>query len=384
MFFQEWTDKMDRSQLISSRFLIFAPPKRELQMSLQKRKEALATLGLFLSQFSRKKILRNDQIPYNDLFFEAFSTQIKRAQEFNGWFTEDNVLFAVESWGQALRIENIDRWTAPYALEQSSPKTIAVIMAGNIPMVGFHDCISVLISGHALLAKLSSNDAHFLPILGTYLGYLLPEFKEKIQFTEEKLEKFDAVIATGSDNTARYFDYYFGKYPHIIRHNRNSVAVLSGAEDTETLEKMGEDVFRYFGLGCRSISKVYLPKDFDLDRLFKAVYKHRNILQYTRYKNNYDYNKAIYIMSQYEVLENGFLMLVKDSRCSSPIATLFYEHYENLESLKSLLAAKKDTIQCISSELDLPGSIPLGGTQTPSLWDYADGKDTLQFLSTLP
>ncbi|MDA9111401.1 acyl-CoA reductase [Flavicella sp.] len=352
-------------------------------MSLQQRKDAFVALGVFLSQFSRKEILRKENIPHNDLFFDAFQMQIDRAQEFNGWFTKDNVLFALESWSQALRPENLNKWTSSYIFKQNTPKTIAVIMAGNIPMVGFHDFLSVLIAGHSLVAKLSSNDKHFLPMLGKYMQYAHPEFNGKITFTEGKLTDFDAVIATGSDNTARYFDYYFGKHPHIIRQNRNTVAILSGDEDLKTLERMSDDIFRYFGLGCRSISKIYLPKGFDLNRIFKAVFKHKDIVNYERYANNYEYNKAVYLMSLFDIRENGFLMLKEDRSFTSPISSLFYEYYEDLDSLLTTLEQERSKIQCITTNIDIPGSIPLGKTQAPSLWDYADGVDTLQFLLTL-
>ncbi len=352
-------------------------------MPLQQRKDAFVALGAFLSQFSRKEIHRKENIPHNDLFFDAFQMQIDRAQEFNGWFTKDNVLFAVESWSQALCPENLDKWTSSYTFEQDIPKTIAVIMAGNIPMVGFHDFLSVLISGHSLLAKLSSNDKNFLPMLGKYLQYVLPEFKGKITFTEGELTDFDAVIATGSDNTARYFDYYFGKHPHIIRQNRNTVAILSGDEDSKTLERMSDDIFRYFGLGCRSISKIYLPKGFDLNRIFKAVFKHKDIVNYERYANNYEYNKAVYLMSLFDIRENGFLMLKEDRSFASPISSLFYEYYEDFNSLLATLEQERTKIQCITTDIDVAGSVPLGKTQAPSLWDYADGVDTLQFLLTL-
>ena len=352
-------------------------------MLLKERKEAFTTLGTFLSQFTTTGIQQKENIPHNDLFFDAFKMQIKRAKEFNGWFTEDNVLFSLESWSKALTQENLDTWTSSYTFDKNTSQTVAIIMAGNIPLVGFHDFLSVLISGHALLAKLSSNDKNFLPLVAKYLEYVQPQFKGRITFTEGKLENFDAVIATGSDNTARYFDYYFGKHPHIIRQNRNTVAILSGEENHDTLEKMSDDIFRYFGLGCRSISKIFLPKNYDLDTLFKAVFKHKDIVNYDRYANNYEYNKAVYLMSLFDIRENGFLMLKEDKSYSSPISSLFYEYYENIDSLKDKLVQDSDKIQCITSELNIPGSISLGKTQEPQLWDYADSVDTIAFLLKL-
>ncbi len=382
-------------------------------MSLDKRKEAFVSLGKFLSQFSNQQIEKQENIPQNDLFFDVFKTQINRAVEYNSWFTKNNVLFAMESWAKALTQENLNTWLDPYGkyfstkLEERStaiddqelrtnnqqptsrlssmtqPKTIAIIMAGNIPLVGFHDFLCAAISGNKVLAKLSSSDKYFIPLAAKYLEHVEPNFKGTFTFTEERLENYDAVIATGSNNTARYFDYYFGKHPNIIRKNRNAVAVLDGNETHEQLEALCDDIFRYFGLGCRSISKIFVPKGYDFDKLFKAVYKHKDIINYQKYANNYDYNKAVYLMSLFDIQENGFLMLKEDTSYSSPIASLFYEYYDSLEVLKSRLREESEQIQCISSELTIENSVKLGATQSPLLWNYADNVDTLEFLLTL-
>ncbi len=350
-------------------------------MSPTKRKEAFIQLGTFLSQFTTTGINKKQDIPHNDLFFEAFEMQIKRAKEYNGWFTQENVLYSLQSWSQCLTEDNIQKWCNSYSFPKKNlEKKVAVIMAGNIPLVGFHDFLCVLLSGNSIIAKLSSNDKYFLPLIGKYLEHIAPAFKGKILFTEEKLEDFDAVIATGSNNTARYFDYYFGKHPHIIRKNRNTVAVLSGEETPQELKAMVDDVFRYFGLGCRSISKIFVPKGYDLNAIFKAAYKHKDIIAYDRYANNYDYNKAVYLMSLFKILENGFLMLKEDESYSSPISSLFYEYYDNIETLKAKLKKDCEQIQCISSNLDIPNAIALGKTQSPQLWDYADGVDSMEFL----
>ena len=255
-------------------------------------------------------------------------------------------------------------------------------MAGNIPLVGFHDFLSVLMSGNHIIAKLSSSDKYFLPLIAKYLEYLDPYFKKAISFSE-RLESFDAVIATGSGNTSRYFDYYFKDKPSVIRKNRNAVAVLSGKETPEQLEAMADDIFKYFGLGCRSISKIFLPKGYDLDLLFKAIYKYNYLLDYDKYRNNYDYNKAVYLMSLFDIRENGFFMLKEDKSYSSPIASLFYEYYDDIEVLEQQLTDDKDKIQCITSEMNIVGAIGLGDTQKPSLSESADGVDTLDFLLSL-
>ena len=350
-------------------------------MLLQNRIDAFVEFGNFLGQFSRKGIQKSDTVLYNDLFFEAFKLQLKRAKEYNGWFTEDNILYAFESWSNLLTKSNLTNWTSNYNLD-CKEKKVAVVMAGNIPLVGFHDFIAVLLSGHQILIRQSSNDKYFLPLVAKYLEQTEPLFNEKITFTEEKLEGFDAAIATGSNNTSRYFEYYFGKYPHIIRKNRNSVAVLTGNESEEELTGLSEDIFRYFGLGCRSVSKLFVPKGYNFDALFNALYAHKEIINYTKYANNYDYNKAVYLMSEFDLLENGFMMLKEDKSYSSPIASLFYEYYDDLSSLEKQLVDEKEQIQCVvSSSLDK--SVNFGATQQPSLTDYADGVDTLEFLSSL-
>lgn len=350
-------------------------------MLLQNRIEAFVKLGDFLSQFSRNNIEQKDGVSHNNLFFDAFKLQIKRAKEFNGWFTEDNILFALESWSKQLTDSNLNDWTSNYNLDTES-KTIAVIMAGNIPLVGFHDFLSVLIAGHAVLVKQSSNDKHFSPLIAKYLEYVESDFKGKISFTEEKLEDFDAVIATGSNNTARYFDYYFGKHPNIIRKNRNSIAILTGNETEDELIALGEDVFRYFGLGCRSVSKLFVPKGYDFNQFFGGMYPYREVINYKKYENNYDYNKAVYLMSEFDLLENGFLMIKEDRSHASPIATIFYEYYDDIASLQEKLYQEAESIQCVVGN-STENSIPFGQTQQPSLTDYADGVDTLKFLSSL-
>lgn len=353
-------------------------------MNLAQRIEAFAKLGTFFKQFSNEKIKKLESSEFNDLFFEAFKMQINRAQEYNGWFTKDNVLKAFESWSEALSFENLTNWTSNYHFNENiSPKTVAIIMAGNIPLVGFHDFLCVLISGNKTLVKLSSNDKHFLPLIAKFLEYYQPEFKNLITFTEENLNNFDAVIATGSNNTARYFEHYFGKQPNIIRKNRNSVAIITGKETKEELEALGEDIFQYFGLGCRSVSKLYVPENYNFDLLFNALYKFQNIINYKKYENNYDYNKAVYLMSLFKILENGFVMLKEDKSFASPIATVFFEYYSNFDDLLANLNSESQQIQCIACNENVVDFIKFGETQHPKLWNYADNVDTIEFLLKL-
>ncbi|EDP70672.1 hypothetical protein FBALC1_07933 [Flavobacteriales bacterium ALC-1] len=349
-------------------------------MDLQQRINAFVKLGEFLSQFKQDGIVKNDSIEANDLFFDGFKHQMKLAKEYNGWFTQKNILFSIESWSNALTNNNINKWTKKHNFNIKKSKTIAIIMAGNIPLVGFHDFLSVLISGHNVLVKQSSNDKHLLPFLAKYLEIVEPEFKGKIKFTEEKLENFDEVIATGSDNTARYFEYYFKDKPSIIRKNRNSVAVLTGNETLDELDALSNDIFRYYGLGCRNVSKLFVPNGYNFDGFFNAIYKWHPIINEAKYANNYDYNKAVYLMSEFDMLENGFMMIKEDESYASPIATLFYEHYNNTEDLQEKLQVEADKIQCIVAKGFANNEIEFGQTQNPQLWDYADNVDTVDFL----
>ena len=351
--------------------------------SIQNRIEAFSKLGDFLSQFSTKGIEKKEDIPFNELFFDGLKHQIKLAQENNSWFTKDNILNSLESWSKSLNYNNLNNFTNSVNLNKINRKTVAIVMAGNIPLVGFHDFLSVLISGHSVLVKQSSSDKHLLPFLAKYLEYTEESFKEKITFTEDKLTNFDAVIATGSNNTARYFEYYFKDKPNIIRKNRNSVAVITGKETIEDFEKLSDDIFQYFGLGCRSVSKLYVPKDYDFELFFNGMYNKKEIINNAKYANNYDYNKAVYLMSEFDLLENGFLMIKEDESYSSPIATIFYEYFDNEIDLKIKLHEDREKIQCVVAKGFLENEIAFGQTQHPKLTDYADGVNTLEFLSKL-
>ncbi|MFB9107595.1 acyl-CoA reductase [Flavobacterium gyeonganense] len=353
-------------------------------MLQNEKKQSFIALGQFLSQFSEEKNTRNESVLGNDLFFDDFIKLIELSQSHNGWYTPEQVYFAIKSWADALTEENIDKWLSGYSTEFSQDnkkgKTVALILAGNIPLVGFHDFLCVLITGNKALIKTSSNDQHLLPFLTKYLIFIDHSLKDNITFVEGKLENFDAVIATGSNNTARYFEYYFKDKPSIIRKNRNSVAVLNGQETKEDLEALGEDIFRYFGLGCRNVSKLFVPKDYKFDTFFEAIFKYQDVIHYEKYANNYDYNKAVFLMSNFKLLDNGFLTIKEDPSYASPISSIFYEFYENIEDLKSRLEAESEQIQCVVSNNLIKDSISFGKTQTPQLWDYADNVDTISFL----
>ena len=343
----------------------------KITMQLIQRINAFAELGKFLLEIE------------NDIENE-FEKIIRKAEAENGWFTPENIKFALNSWSEALSEKNITKWISKYKIEETEPKTVAIVMAGNIPLVGFHDFLSVLVTGNKVLAKLSSNDKMLLPFLAQKLIEIEPQFKNLIEFTDDKLENFDSVIATGSNNTARYFEYYFGKYPHIIRKNRNSIAVLNGTESEVELTQLANDIFRYFGLGCRNVSKLYVPENYNFETFFKAMFSWKEIIHNHKYINNYDYNKAVYLMDGLPLLDNEFMLLKEDTGFSSPISVVFYEKYSSIENVSKELEEQSENIQCVVSKAGLKNEIPFGKAQMPELWDYADGVDTVDFLLKLP
>lgn len=344
--------------------------------------QSFIELGRFLGQFKQEGGTKNADVLYNEEFYDGFLNLIHRAQSLNGWFTPEQVYFAIDSWANALTAENLERWLAIYDFnpENTQTKTIALILAGNIPLVGFHDFLSVVVTGHKALIKLSSNDQNLLPYLASYLIKVNPELAHFIEFTKTKLEGFDAVIATGSNNTARYFDFYFSKVPNIIRKNRNSIAILTGQESKEDLIALGEDIFRYYGLGCRNVSKLFVPEGYDFTLFFEAIYTYKDVIYYEKYANNYDYNKAVFLMSMFKILDNEFLTLKEDESYGSPISSVFYEYYANLEDVFTRINTDNEKIQCIVSNSLQENHVNFGETQKPNLWDYADNVDTIEFL----
>ncbi len=340
--------------------------------------QAFVKLGSFLSEY----LIKQENPDSDEL--RAFQELLDKAKQENSWFTPDNLKFAIEQWATALTENHLVSWLEPYQFDkENEPRTVAIIMAGNIPLVGFHDFLCALIAGHRVLVKLASNDRLLLPFLSKMLIGFSPELVNFIKFAEEKLTNFDAVIATGSNNTSRYFEYYFGKYPNIIRKNRNSVAILSGNESEEDLKALGNDIFEYFGMGCRNVSKLYIPEGYDFDTFFNAMFSFQDVIHQYKYANNYDYNKAVYLMSDARILDNGFLILKEDQAFASPISCLFYEFYSEESELKRHLENQKENIQCIVSEGWFENEIKFGHTQKPELSDFADGVDTFKFLQGL-
>lgn len=348
-------------------------------LTIEKRVAAFIKLGELLRSYDDSTIQnRNNQL-------SILARLIDESNLYNPWFTPDNVRNAVVSIGYSLKVEKIEKWLRLYDLKEvKESKRVGVVMAGNIPLVGFHDFLNILISGHRFFGKLSSDDQKLLPAIAEILFDIEPGFKGQIEFTDGKLEEFDAIIATGSNNTARYFEYYFGKYPHIIRKNRNGVAVITGQETKDNLAEMGKDLFLYFGMGCRSVSKVFVPMEYKFDLLYEALEAYKYVSDQFKYNNNYEYYKSIYLINTVTHFDNGFLLIKEDQGYSSPPSVLFYEEYEDILTMNNRFMLDQDQIQCVvSNSIEIENSIPLGQAQNPELWDYADGVDTMKFLLSL-
>ncbi|WP_231465564.1 MULTISPECIES: acyl-CoA reductase [unclassified Pedobacter] len=304
------------------------------------------------------------------------------AEASNPWFTADNINKSILSFSKMLHKSDVEDWftTAKFT---SKPKKVGLILAGNIPLVGLHDVLAVLATGNIALIKLSSADDKLIRAVLNLLVEIEPELRVKIEYVE-RLKDFDAVIATGSNNSSRYFDYYFSKVPNIIRKNRNSVAILTGEETEEDIANLGFDIFDYFGLGCRNVSKIYFPSGYDIAKLYQGIEHFLPVINHFKYQNNYDYNKSIYLVNAAKHFDNGFLLLKKDENLSSPLAVLFYEEYNSLEEVESKLTKQEENIQCIVTKASLHlKHFNFGESQHPKLWDYADNVNTIEFLNAI-
>lgn len=314
---------------------------------------------------------------------EELTELAARARNQNNWFDRPNVLVALRGIAHLLQEDALRAWAARYPPEPTTPRLIGVVMAGNIPLVGFHDALCVLLSGHLLLAKLSKDDTVLMRWVLDELTRLEPRFANRIELAD-RLNAADAFIATGSDNTARYFEYYFGKKPNIIRRNRISLAVLTGRESDHDLGLLGEDIFRYYGLGCRNVSKLYVPTGYDFTPLLDALQPWHHVLEHNRYQNNYDYNKSILLVNRVPHLDSGFLLLTPSAQLVSPISVLHHAAYTSEVDLLDQLTDVAAQTQCLVSGGGLyPGSFPFGRAQQPAVTDYADGVDTMAFLAEI-
>lgn len=346
------------------------------------KKEAIITafsqLGKVFASLGNQEDWKDFSLGLTEEEYVRIQTVINRQFHLNGWFTKDSVCNSLAAWATLLTPEKLTAWTDKYAFSQHS-KTVGIIMAGNLPLVGFHDFLCVLLSGHRAVAKMSSDDKTLLPAIVDILLKFDPELSDCITLTDGKIGEIDAIIATGSNNSMRYFESYFGKYPHIFRKNRTSLAVLDGTETEAQLEALGKDIFTYFGLGCRNVSQLLVPQDFELNRFFGAIIPYADVVNHHKYANNYDYNKAIHLMNQEQILDNGFVLLKESDELFSPLAMVFYHRYANAAEVEAFVEKQEGNIQAIVGN----GYIPFGQAQSPGLDDYADGVNTMLWLEKL-
>ncbi len=344
-------------------------------MSRENKISGLCELSLYIKNFSDKKA---ENYNADD---ERFSALLRKSEIENPWFTIENQKFALKQWADLLTPENIGNWLSTYKTPINS-KRVGLILAGNIPMVGFHDVISVVLSNHIPVIKLSSKDKRMLP-------FLLEKWNEfsngTVQYEfAERLENFDAVIATGSNNTARYLEYYFKDSLSIIRKNRTSVAVLKGDEADEELQLLAEDIFRYYGLGCRNVTRLFIPEDFLIDRIFENFLNFKEIINHNKYANNYEYNRAVYLLNQEKFWDNNFVMLKEDEALFSPLSVINFSRYSTLDEVQNFIKTNEENIQAIVAKPELGlESIGLGQAQNPGLDTYADHVDTMRFLEVI-
>lgn len=303
----------------------------------------------------------------------------ERASQENPWFTLEFIDLAIHHIAHNyLNAERLQQWLKPYLSrlsQPSDPRKVGIVMAGNIPMVGFHDLLCGWISGHTLCIKYASKDKILIP----FLVEKLKEWTDEplLIHDAELLRGCDAYIATGSQNTSRYFDYYFGRYPHIIRRNRTSVAILDGTESTDDLQLLAKDMCTYFGLGCRNVTKLFVPEGYNFRPLGRALEAYAYFMDHRPYRHNFDYYLSAYLLNHQPHQILGHVILKPDAALFSPVSVVLYETYADSNQLKQNLPFS--SIQCVVGK----GFLPFGEAQFPNLQDYADGIDTMEFLLSL-
>lgn len=344
-------------------------------MTIEKQISGLCKLSDFIKAFLEKESENYDEID------EECYTILRKSEIENSWFTIENQKFALKQWANLLTEENLKKWLSNYQIAKI-PKKVGLILAGNIPMVGFHDVISVVLSGNIPMIKLSSKDKRMIPyLLEKWNGFSAGNVRYELT---ERLANFDAVIATGSNNTARYLEYYFKDHLSVIRKNRTSIAVLKGDETDGQLQLLAEDIFRYFGLGCRNVTRIFIPEDFKIDRLFENFLNFKEIINHHSYANNYEYNRAIYLLNQEKFWDNNFVMLKEDEQLFSPLSVINFSRYSSLDAVKDFIATNEENIQAIVADPALGlNSINFGEAQNPGLDTYADHLDTMRFLEVV-
>ena len=344
-------------------------------MSRENQISGLHKLSLYIKNFLE---LNTDDLHENH---DDFIAVLRKSEIENPWFTIENQKFALKQWADLLTEHNLNQWLSQYKTPLLS-KRVGLILAGNIPMVGFHDVISVILSNHIPVIKLSSKDKRLLPFLLTKWNEL-SDGNVPYEIVE-KLENFDAVIATGSNNTARYLEYYFKDSLSIIRKNRTSVAVLKGDETDGELQLLAEDIFRYYGLGCRNVTRMFIPEDFVIDRIFENFLNFKEIINHNKYANNYEYNRAVYLLNQEKFWDNNFVMLKEDEALFSPLSVINFSRYSTLDEVRDFIKTNQENIQAIVAKPEVGlESISLGEAQNPGLDTYADHVDTMKFLEVI-
>ncbi|MCY4215424.1 MAG: acyl-CoA reductase [Flavobacteriaceae bacterium] len=299
----------------------------------------------------------------------------------NKWFTENYVLYSLKKYVECFTIEKLEHWLNSYSLNISNPKNIGLILAGNIPAVGFHDVICAWLSGHHPIIKCSSKDDQLIPFLCSYI--------EKIVETScfefvDRLKGYDAVMATGTNNTIHHLEYYFRHVPNLLRRNRSSIAILNGDETPQEINRLGIDLFMYYGLGCRNVSKIYFPENYNLKNFVQKLKKYDYVGYSSKFHNNYTYQKAINFLQNIPFVDADFFLLQENKAVCSPISVIYYEFYKSIEWVKLEIDNKQNEIQCVvCKHSEFKNSISFGTSQSPQLWDYADGIDTMSFLMNL-
>jgi hypothetical protein len=338
---------------------------------------AFAQIGLVFKSVGDKKTWPGNQIGLTEEEYQEFDLLVSKCHIYNGWFTEDSIRLALREWAVLLTKKELDSWLDGYQFKEG--KKIAVIAAGNIPMVGLLDSISILLSGNYLMLKCSSDDDKLIPAILKLVSKFDQNVKESYEIVEGRMTSYEAVIATGSNNSSDHFKQYFSNVPNIIRKNRSSIAIIGSDTTPEDMKELGKDIFTYFGLGCRNVSRLFVPEDFVLDRFFEGMFEFKEIVNHHKYANNYDYQRAIHLMNGDEFLDNGFVMTKEDTRLHAPLGMIYYQRYKDSSEVDAFIEEHKDELQCIVGK----GFVEFGGSQKPSLTDYPDNIDILEFIQNL-
>ena len=341
-------------------------------MTLKQRISAFVQLGLFINRHASNKPLSSEI-----KLHEGLDEIIEVSHLHNNWFTPAFIKEAIINLSVFLDEHTLVLFTSKYKEKES--KTIALICAGNIPLVCFHDLLCVLLSGNKVLIKLSSDDDVLVPFFLKLLTHYEPLYESQLEFASGRLSNFDAIIATGSNNTASHLNYYFGKYPNIIRKSRTSIAILKGDESNLDLKKLGKDIFQYFGLGCRNVNKLFVPRGYSFNLFFESIISYGEVINNKKYGNNYDYHRAIYLLESMPFLDNNFVMLKESSDLHSPVGVIYFQYYDSELDIESYLNNNQENIQCIVGQ----NYIPFGYSQQPVITEFADKINTLEFLVNL-